>query len=120
MSMILSSLSTAVRRLAPPTLAVVQHQVPKMIAARFASTTIRHLAGHAGPTTTSSSSSSSSSATNPSEEARQAAEHLRKLQENQSALNEIHNEQPMFAKAAGPDSLPGDRDYKRQKASKKT
>mmetsp|Transcript_161 Transcript_161/g.301 ORF Transcript_161/g.301 Transcript_161/m.301 type:complete len:139 (+) Transcript_161:156-572(+) len=122
--MIRSLLSrTAVRRLAPRTLTVMmQHQVPKIVAVRAASIAVRaastshpHLAGHPGPT--NSSTSSNTNTTNPSEEARQAAELMRKLQEDPTVLNQIHDEQPMFVKPAGPDSLPGDREYKREKAT---
>ena len=76
---------------------------------RAASTSIPHLAGHPGPTTSTSSSTNA----NPSDEARKAAELMRKLQEDPAFLNKIHDDQPMYTKPEGPDSLPGDRSYKR-------
>ena len=83
------------------------------------STTIPHLAGHPGPTGTKSSSTTNKPQSNPSEEARQAAELMRKLQEDPVYLKKIHDDQPMYFKPAGPDSLPGDQSYHRRGGEKK-
>ena len=79
---------------------------------RAASTSIPHLAGHPGPSASSTTTSTKPHA-NPSDEARKAAELMRKLQEDPAFLNKIHNDQPMYTKPEGPDSLPGDRTFKR-------
>lgn len=103
MTTILSLSRTAARRLTRPSLG--------LFAARAASSSAPHLAGHPGPSTPYKG-------TNPSDEARKAAELLQKLQDDPEKLNQIHDDQTMYFKPEGPDSLPGDRDYKR-KAHKK-
>lgn len=114
MTMILSSLSrTTVRRLAAASRIVT----PTTLCRAVASSSVPHLAGHPGPTS-SSSGSRNTNGKDPSEEARQAAEYMRKLQEDPTRLNEIHDDQPMYFKPEGPDSLPGDREYRRSQTSR--
>ena len=79
-------------------------------AMRAASSSIPNLAGHPGPTKPPTSTQQQG---NPSEEARKAAELMNKLQNDPEYLKKIHDDQPMYVKPGGPDSLPGDHKYKR-------
>ena len=104
---IMSLIRVTARRL--PRSVLNHHQECRFQIIRAASTSIPHLSGHPGPT----SSSPSTSQSNPSEEARKAAELMQKLREDPAYLKQIHDDQLMYTKPAGPDSLPGDRALKR-------
>lgn len=112
--MTLNALLRVTARHLPRTTPLLFKTAGRAAAARFATTTIPHLAGHPGPTsTTSTTTKNQQQQNNPSEEARKAAGLLRKLQQDPAYLKKIHDDQPMYFKPEGPDSLPGDRNFKR-------